>query len=112
MKILNCTPHDINILGDNGSTITSIKPSGTIVRANQENKRVGYLNINGVAIPESAVTFNDNGLPDECDDTLLIVSKLTADAFPWRQDLLLVNESVRDEDGKVIGCKSLAFANK
>ena len=71
-----------------------------------------FIDIDGVAVPESSVTFIDNGLPEEKEGVYIIVSKLTADAFPLRDDLLLVNEMVRDENGAIIGCRSLAQANK
>ena len=111
-SVLNYTPHEIVIFNDDDRIIKRIKPTGKAIRVNQENKRIGYIDIDGVAVPESSVTFIDNGLPEEKEGVYIIVSKLTADAFPLRNDLLLVNEMVRDENGAIVGCRSLPQANK
>ena len=47
------------------------------------------------------------GLPEERDDTLIIVSSLVAQAARDRSDLVIPNEAVRDEKGQIVGCKSL-----
>jgi len=39
----------------------------------------------------------------------LIVSKIFCEAFPFRKDLVIVNETIRDINKKVIGARSLSF---
>ncbi len=46
-------------------------------------------------------------MPEICDDTIYIVSALVARASD-RPDFFIVNETVRDEKGRIIGYKSFA----
>ena len=48
------------------------------------------------------------GLPDQRDGVVYVVSVLTAQAAPDRKDLYIVDELVRDDMGRFIGCKALA----
>lgn len=77
-NIRNLTPPAINIILDNGSTIT-IDPEGTIARVSVSTATVG--SIDEIPITESVFGEVEN-LPEP-------------------------NESVRDEEGRIIGCKSL-----
>ena len=45
-------------------------------------------------------------MPEICDDTIYIVSALVARACSDRPDFFIVNETVRDNGGRIIGCKS------
>lgn len=107
MKILNCTPHDITIVKDNG--VTEIIPvSGIIPRLEQEDIVVGEVE----GIPITKVAYGENkDLPEKEEDTFLIVSALVANANKDRDDLLIPGGLVRDEQGKIVGCKSLARVN-
>lgn len=40
--------------------------------------------------------------------TLLIVSRLVAEACPERDDLVVPDDTVRDDAGRIIGCRALA----
>ena len=102
MKIINLTPHKITILGDRKLVL---EPSGIIPRAEQRREQVG--NVDG--IPVNRVFYgNPVGLPEPKTDTIYIVSALTAKAAPNREDLYIVDDSVRDESGRIIGCRALA----
>ena len=104
MTILNYTPHTVNIVNSGGEKIQDFPPMGE-ARCRQTTKVIG--NITG--IPITSATFGEvEGLPKEVEGTYYIVSRLIRQALPNRKDLLVPNELVRDEKGKIIGCKSLA----
>ena len=50
---------------------------------------------------------NDVGLPVK-DDTFYVVSLIAAQALPEREDLLLVDGTIRDDGGRIIGCTGFA----
>jgi len=103
MAIINMTPHEINIVGKSGDIVKVIPASGSLIRL--ETKIRPGNDIDG--IPTSRTVFLDPvGLPDFKAGTWLIVSQLVKSAVD-RSDLLVPAEMVRDENGRIIGCKSL-----
>ena len=112
MKLINATPHAINIIGANNEVLLTVEPSGILVRVSQETTDAGVLSVNGVQIPLTDNTLGDVvGLHPQQADTIIIVSALVASACK-RADLALVNEAVRDAKGRIIGCRSLSLPNK
>ena len=104
MTIMNCTPHAINIMDSEGKEILTLEPSGICPRCSVERKKVG--NINGIPINKSV--FGDvYDLPSPQPDTIYIVSRVVAEAAR-REDLYIVDNAVRDENGRIIGCRALA----
>lgn len=105
--LVNLTPHDVTLI-DNGKRIT-LKPSGTIARCRALTEIVGSItDENGEIWPETRTVYGAvEDLPEPMDGVTYIVSSLVALAMPQRHDLRIPNESVRDVDGKIIGCKSL-----
>ena len=103
-KIINCTPHEINIIREDGNI--NIKPQEKPARVS--TKRVVTGNINGITV--NNVCFGEvENLPEEKEDTIIIVSRIVAEAVKrYRDDVVVVDETVRDEKGRVIGCKSFA----
>ena len=94
--IKNCTQHNVDIVVDD-TTIT-IPPCGIVPRCSQ---------IEG--IPVTVQVFGDViDLPEQEADVFLIVSRLVASACPAREDLLIPGPLLRDEAGKVVGCKGLS----
>ena len=105
MKIVNLTPHTINFLAEDNSVLATVEPSGMIARAAQTREKVGE--VNGIAVNQcsyGAVT----GLPDPQDDTIYLVSALTAQACRDRNDVFITDDAVRDENGRIIGCRAIA----
>lgn len=103
-NIVNCTPHAITLFPENGDAFV-IEKSGLIARLSQTTKVVGE--INGVNITETQ--FGENvDLPAPKEGVFIIVSRIVLAANPDRKDLLVPNELVRDENGQILGCKSLA----
>ena len=108
MKILNFTPHAVTI--KTASSTTTYNSVG-VARADTRAEVVGYID----DLPIVKKTFgNVYGLPESVpNDTILIVSSLTAQAakagnHPLTDRLYIVNDTVRDENGRIVACTSLA----
>lgn len=107
-KIKNLTPHAIFIVDEDGNALTVFESEG-IARAEQKDEPAGE--INGIPLVKS--TFGEPiDLPDPEENTYLIVSLVTANAAKavgrTTEDLLLTSGLVRDEQGRIIGCKVFA----
>lgn len=104
MNIKNLTPHTINFVSSEGYPIMDIKPEGTVARVSVKTATVGE--INGVPVTKS-VYGEVMDLPEPEEGTIYIVSALVAGRVPERDDVFIPNESIRDEKGRIVGCKSL-----
>jgi hypothetical protein len=105
MEFINLTPHAVHImpLGPEGPVRTI--PSSGQVRVATEREFVAQFG----GIPINRTYFGKvEGLPEEQEGTLYIVSSITAQAAPGRKDLLVPDDPVRDSEGRVIGCRALA----
>ena len=102
-NIKNLTPHDVRVLNDNNEVVVVLESEG-IARVASDSKVVDTLN--GVPITET-VFGEVTGLPPETEGTYYIVSRMVASAASDRRDLLVPGLQVRDEQGRVVGCKSL-----
>lgn len=118
MSIKNLTPHAINIVGEGGSIIVTFKPDGVVARAKQTTVSAGDLVVptdSGLrALPLTRSVFGEpQDLPDPEEGVWLIVSLATANAARVAgrdtSDLLLTAEPVRDNEGRIIGCRSLGL---
>ena len=105
MQIINLTPHSINFLDEDNNPILTVDPSGVIARAKQTRTLCG--NIAGVPVNQCAYG-TVQGLPEPAKETIYIVSAITAQACPEREDVYIVDASVRDETGRIIGVRALA----
>lgn len=104
MNIKNLTPHTINFVSSEGYPIMDIKPEGTVARVSVRTATVGE--IDGIPVTKS-VYGEVMDLPEPEEGTIYIVSALVAGRVPEREDVFIPNESVRDEKGRIVGCKSL-----
>ena len=103
-KFINLTPHAITIVNADGSTLREIPPSGTVARVAATTVTVGELD----GIPITATDYGQvEGLPEWQVGVYYVVSALVAKRA-LRPDLFIPNESVRDENGRIVGCRSLA----
>ena len=108
VKIVNLTPHKITFISDKGNL--SIDPSGTIARVSAKVEETGHIYVTkfGLSIPITTTVYGEvEGLPDPKENTIFVVSSLVAQRVPEREDVFIPNESVRDENGRIIGCRSL-----
>ncbi len=106
MKLINLTPHALNILTVSGEIV--LPPSGGIARLTvSRDPRPAILTDSGEEIPVCSPTMGTiSGLPDPEPGTALVVSALVADAAK-RPDVFSPGELVRDADGKPVGCRGL-----
>jgi hypothetical protein len=120
-RYVNTTPHAINILAgsgiNQGQEDITIASSNVSIRVKSESE-VDCLTFVGSLLVEirkrkfTSVTYLEDGvempLPSEQEGVLYIVSRITAEALPGRSDLLMVDGTVRDDDGRIIGCTGFA----
>ena len=105
-KIINLTAHDVNVVCSNGDVIT-FSPSGTVARCTQTTTQIGC--VNGIPLTQTSFVFVLD-LPQVQKDTIFIVSRLVLNACKGvRDDLIVPNDLVRDDNGNIIGCKSFAI---
>ena len=107
IKVVNCTPHDVNLITENGSI--TFPRSGIIPRLKEVQNKISSVTVNSIKIDIMKKSFNNvEGLPEPQENTLYIVSALVAGACKNRDDLVVPNDTVRDDQGRIIGCRSLA----
>lgn len=111
-SIKNCTPHAVKIVDNEGNVVKEYLPSGMTIRLSQETVVVG--DIDGVSLtrtvygePQLVTETGTLPLPEPKEDTLYLVSAMIKSALPEREDMLVPAEQVRNDQGQVIGCKSL-----
>lgn len=104
MKIVNLTPHEITFCTATGTVLRTIPASGTVARVEKTVIKVGE--IDGVSVYNTFYS-NVSGLPEPQKGTVFIVSSLTAEAITDRDDVYVPSISVRDENGKILGCQGI-----
>ena len=117
MNIVNLTPHAIRVFGRELGQEWTFEPSGIVARCAVSREVVDYLHVDWVDDGEKAeqvIPINHSvfgaveNLPAPETGTVYIVSGLVAQAVPERRDVLIPDDTVRDEAGQVIGCRGLA----
>lgn len=103
---VNLTPHDITIIDEDGNAWV-IPKSGVVARCETTTVVVGRRG----GIPITKTVFGDVvDMPAKRSGVYFIVSRIVAEALRnHRFDVYVPNESVRDESGAIIGCRSLAM---
>lgn len=102
--LVNLTPHDLNIVQIDGSVLT-VAPSGVCPRCSSSEVADGTI---GSLIQITRQTLGEvEGLPEMLPATFYIVSRLVASAAN-RPDLLVPGPLLRDDKGRVIGCRGLS----
>ena len=99
----------MRILDENG-TAKAVFISEGVARAAQTTKIIGSLD----GIELCLMVFGETeGLPEPVNNTFYIVSITTANAAKaagrTTMDLLLTADTVRDENGKIVGCQRFAL---
>ena len=110
MRIINLTPHALNLMpeGPDGPTVT-IPPSGLVARCAVDRVQVDTVTVDGISVPVNQTRFGEvSDLPDPRPDTIYVVSALVAQAVPERQDVFITDDAVRDDQGRIIGARALA----
>lgn len=101
--IINLTPHAINIVSEDLDVIQTFEPSGNVARVATTTEIIGEVD----GVPLSTTVFGEvEGLPQQEDGVFYIVSGLVRSAQP-REDLLVPGLQVRNDQGQVVGCRTL-----
>lgn len=107
MKLINLTPHEINIIGEKSTII--IKPSGKVARCETCVQKKQSLKYKEEIVQISKMTYKGTAnLPEEQNGIYYIVSYIVASSCSGRQDLLIPTDFARNGNGQIIGCYSLA----
>jgi len=105
-RLMNLTPHAIDIVTEDGTL--SIAPEARPARLVGRTEPDGTIAVDGLAVPLLKHRYDVAvDLPDPEDGVLLIVAQVVLDFLPEREDLVTPTELVRDEVGRVIGCRAL-----
>jgi hypothetical protein len=113
VRLVNLTPHPVTLIDGEGKALT-IPPSGTVCRAEERVEILGHVEVEGLGtLPVRRVEYGvPVGLPDAEPGVGYIVSSLAARAVaihcPERQDVYIVADPVRDEQGRIVGARALA----
>lgn len=111
-QVINLTPHTINLVAEDGTQLLSLESQG-VARVASTTEVVGHLQVGEVVVPQTHTTFGEvEGLPDPEPGVGYIVSNMVISALVQhgrldRNDLFTPGLQVRDEQGRVIGCRSL-----
>lgn len=106
MQLSNGTPHGIDIVDDAGNVILSI-PSTRVIRCEAKAEQRDPISVGEVNVPTVVTTFGESNLPPQEDGVYWVVSQIVKSAHPDRDDLLVPADLVRDEEGRIIGCRAL-----
>ena len=127
MTIINATPHAVVFLTEDQAgdiagvvgfgrgrqttfkKVAELAPSGLVSRAATSKVAEAPVEVGGVMISVDRTAYGEvENLPEPDSDTTYVVSLLTAQAAAAggrrTDDLLVIGETVRDADGKIIGC--------
>lgn len=105
MKVINLTPHDVNICDDCGNIIKTYKPSGSVARVRHNWREVEYIDGVPVVVRENEHVVD---LPDYQEGVFYIVSNIVLEYCYDRVDILAPVQQVKDLSGRVIGCRAFA----
>lgn len=123
MRLVNLTPHPIVLRSATLGTRYTIAPTLPTPRAGEVRDRTDEINVEVLPTDDKPagfqfpVTVNNlrlgrvENLPDPRPGVLLIVSRVIAEALPDRTDLVIPDEMIRDDQGRIVGCRALARVN-
>lgn len=106
-KILNYTRHPITIITDEGAIII---PSHGQARCSTSRELIEYIDFEGAKVRVNKTVFGGvEGLPEQKEDTIIIVSAILANVMrkQGRTDLMVVDSPIH-EGGKIVGCRALS----
>lgn len=106
-KIVNLTPHPINLVNEADGTVKTITPSGTIARCAMLENPFGKLD--GITL-QRIMPGPVEGLPAPAGNTIYLVSAIVLSAISGsgRTDVFKPDGFVRDAQGNITGCTKLS----
>lgn len=117
MTLRNLTPHKIAVFNREEKKEFTIEPEGVVprvkmVKSRSEDFGTNHVNLSGhqhrIEVDDVFASSEVENLPQEEGNVFLIISRTVAEAVPERNDLIIPNDTVRDENGRIVGCKSFA----
>lgn len=111
MKLINLTPHLITVVIKREAITEEHQfvASGRIARVATVREVIETVDSGGYLIPVTRVRFAAvEGLPETVPGVGYIVSSIVAQAVPERTDVFVPDDLIRDTEGRVVGCRSLA----
>lgn len=109
MKIINLTPHALQLHGLDGpdDRALNIPPSGSQARLAVTRTPAASVEVGGVSLSVNRPTMGDvTGLPAPAEGVIYVASALVAEKAQ-RGDVFAPGELIRDAAGNVIGAKGL-----
>jgi hypothetical protein len=107
MKLVNLTPHIINIADEAGNVFRTIPPTPPAARVSSESVVIGT--IGGVPLTETIFGEVEN-LPELHCDIMYIVSQIVMSACPTRIDLVRPDTGptcIRNTEGTIVAVRAL-----
>ena len=100
MTIVTLTPHALTVCG------RTFESAG-LARCESFAETIG--DVDGIKV-NRRVYGEVTGLPEPVANTIYIVSRYVAEAVSGkRNDIYVVDETIRDSEGRIIGCNALAI---
>ena len=104
---INLTANDITIFGKNHTNVT-IPKSGTVAYCKQQDNILDEACLDGCLFPIGKRIYTEVGnVPEPKENVFYIVNLVVAQQLPERDDLLVPSNSIKDENGNIVGFKSL-----
>lgn len=103
---VNLTPHALNIERPDMPNLI-IPASGDVARVETHRVPCGTIGANGIPV-ELSVLSDVTGLPEPSDGTYYIVSGMVLDRVQHRADVFAPGQLLRDDAGRVSGCRGLS----
>jgi hypothetical protein len=108
----NCTPHPIHLLLGVNTRVT-IPSAVQSARVEVSRTKIADLSLAALGVEHNATIYRAaygqvSGLPPAEEGLFLVVSRMVAEASPHRTDLLVPEDTVRDEEGNIVGCRGFA----
>ena len=117
---INLTPHDV-VLDLGGGETLRIPAAGVVPRLLLSEGRQEHLRVADPARPDDETAVRDvplavgaawlgidPPLPDPRPGTVYVTSRVVAEHFPERADLVWPDDLIRDADGQVVAARRLA----
>jgi hypothetical protein len=110
IELRNLTPHEVVV--DAGSGTVRLPPSGVVARCTTTRDILEHVSVEDVAVPLTRVRVVEcQDLPQPEAGVMLMVSRLVAEARPDRADLVVPDDAIRDDQGRIVAVRALARLN-
>lgn len=103
MEFINLTPYEVRVLADNDIP-TVFPPAAVSARCTTKRQILGK--IGDITITKTVFGETKN-LPEPQEGVAYIVNRIVAEANPERKDLYIPDDTIRDQQGRIIGCRAL-----